>query len=183
MSCKATSGLSFTCEDLLKVGGVYPTFYLGYRSELATKFSLAQSADISTISFKAYGGLRRFEGNKFAHQAVSTLQVGSGGTKSYQQTFTARLTADSTADDVTLQALALGNDIFIIYQDNNQVFKILGAGAGLSATEGTQDTGQTGESDTSDVITLTGQEKTKPLRFMLGSGYSATEALLESLVI
>ena len=58
-----------------------------------------------------------------------------------------------------------------------------GAGAGLSATEGVQDTGQTGDADTSDVITLTGQEKTKPLRFMLGSGFSATAAFLEARVI
>lgn len=181
--CKAASGTTFTCEDLLKVGGVFPTFYVGYLSELATLFSLTQSSDISTISFKAYGGLRRFEGNKFAHQFSHELAVGAGGTKSYTQTFEAHVIADSTPDDVVLQNLALGTDIFVIAQDNNQVFYILGAGNGLSASAATRATGQTGDSDTSDIVTLTGSEKTKPLRFMLAGGASATVTYLEARVI
>lgn len=183
MPCKITSGTTFDCTDLQKVGGVAPAFYVGYLSELATKFSLTQSGDIGTISFAAYGGLRKFEGNKFAHQFSHELAVGQGGTKSYTHTFEAHLSADSTADDLTLQNLALGTDIFIIAQDNNQVFYILGAGNGLSASAGTRATGQTGDSDTSDIITLTGSEKTKPLRFALGSGYSATISYLDARVI
>lgn len=180
MACKITDGIDFDCTNLLKVGGVQPDFWVGYLSELDTAFSLSQTADINTIDFGAYGGLRRFSGNKFAHSAGSELVVAAGGTKSWRHTFVAKLNADSTADDKTLQDLSLGNDIFIIYPDNNRVFKILGAGNGLSVESDVENSGQTGDSDTSDTVTLVGQELTKPLRFSLAGGYQATLDYLES---
>jgi len=180
MSCKITDGLDFDCANLLKVGGTFPDFWVGYLSELDTPFSLAQTADINAIDFGSYGGLRKFSGNKFAHSAGSELIVAAGGTKSWRHTFVAKLIADSTADDKILQDLSLGNDIFIVYQDNNRIFKILGAGSGLSVDSDVENTGQTGDSDTSDTVTLTGQELSKPLRFSLGAGYAATLAYLTS---
>lgn len=180
MACKATTGLNFSCSDLLKVGGSFPTFWVGYLSELDTAFSLTQSADISQIDFGAYGGLRRFDGNKFAHSFGSELVVAAGGNKSWTHTFVGKVVSDSTADDLTLQNLALGNDIFIVAQDNNRNFFILGGGSGLSVSADAQNTGQTGDSDTTTTITLTGQELTKPLRFALGAGYQATLDYIES---
>lgn len=180
MACKITGGLDFDCTNLLKVGGVQPDFWVGYLSDLDTAFSLTQSADINTIDFGAYGGLYRFSGNKFAHSGGSELVVSPGGNKSWRHTFVAKLISDSTSDDKILQDLALGNDIFVIYQDNNRVFKILGPGNGLSVDSDVENTGQTGDSDTSDTVTLTGQELVKPLRFSLGAGYQATLDYLES---
>lgn len=180
MACKITGGLDFDCLNLLKVGGTQPDFWVGYLSDLDTQISLAQSADISTLDFGAYGGLYRFSGNKFAHSAGSELVVAAGGNKSWRHTFVAKLISDSTGDDKVLQDLALGNDIFIVYQDNNRVFKILGPGNGLSVDSDVENTGQTGDSDTSDTITLTGQELVKPLRFSLGAGYQASLDYLES---
>jgi hypothetical protein len=180
MACKATTGLSFSCTDLLKVGGAFPTFWVGYLSELDTAFSLAQTADINAIDFGSYGGLRRFEGNKFAHSFGSELSVTAGGNKSWTHLFTAKVLSDSTADDLTLQNLALGNDIFIVAQDNNRVFYILGAGTGLSVSADVQNSGQTADSDTTNNITLTGSELTKPLRFARGSGYQDTLDYIES---
>jgi hypothetical protein len=182
--CKITTGLGFTCADQVRVGGVAPDFWVGYLSELDTLFSLAQTADIGTIDFGSYGGLRKFSGNKFWHQASTELQVAQGsGNRSWKQTFVAKLLADSTTDDVTLQTLALGNDIFIIYQDSNQQFYIMGAGAGLSAESDTQSTGQTGDSDTTDTVTLSGSELTKPLRFKAGATASTTLAYLRGFEI
>lgn len=178
MSCKATTGLSFTCTDLLKVGGTGPTFWIGYLSELATLFSLAQSADIGTISFTGYGGLRRMEGNKFAHSAGYTMNEIAGGNKNYTHTVAVKVVSDSTADDVTLQNFALGNDMFLIIPDNNQQVFIYGAGNGLRVSANTQNSGQTGDSDTTYQVTFEGTEKTMPLRFALGGGYSATIAYL-----
>lgn len=180
MGCKVTSGIDFTCNDLKKIGGVAPAFWVGYLSDLDTKFNLNQTDDIGTLDFGAYGGLYRFEGNKFSHTATSELQVTAGGNKSYRETFIAKLLSDSTADDVTLQELNLGNDIFILYLDNNRVFKILGAGNGLSAESDAFSTGQTGDSDVTDTITLSGFELQKPLRFSTDGGYDATLAYIES---
>jgi hypothetical protein len=180
MACKAGSGLSQTCEDKLRVGGADQTFWFGYLSELDTQFSLLQTADINVIDFGAYGGLRRCDGQKYQHTFGSELVVSAGGNKSYTQTGVVKVLADSTADDVVIQQMNLGDDIFIVYQDNNSQFFILGAGKGLSSTANTQNTGQTGDADTTDTITLVGSERTKPLRFSKAAGHSAALAYLES---
>lgn len=174
MSCKASEGISNSCSALLKVGGLDKTFWIGYKSELDTQISLSQTADIRSLDFGSYGGLRRFDGRKFSHSFSDPLVVAQGGNKSYSHILNAKLLADTTADDVTLQQLALGDDLFAVVQDNNQQFFILGAGNGLSATADARDTGTTGESDISNNITLTGSETTKALRFSLEAGYQAT---------
>lgn len=180
MSCKVSTGISNSCADLLRVGGADKTFWVGYLSDLDTQIALSQTADVNTIDFAAYGGLYRFDGNKFSHSFGSELTVAQGGNKSYKHTFSAKLLSNSTADDVELQNLALGDDIFVVVQDNNRNFFILGAGNGLSATADVQNSGQTGDSDTSDTVTLEGQELTKPIRFALQAGYQATLDYLES---
>lgn len=182
MACNVENGITNTCADLLRVGGMDLTFWVTYKSQLDTQISLTQTADISTLDFGAYGGLVRFDGNKFAHSAGSELSVAAGGNKSYKQTFTAKLLANSTADDVSLQQLALGNDVIIIAQTNNREFFIYGAGNGLTAEAGSQNSGQTADSDTTDTITLSGQELTKPLRFAQAT-YQQTLNYLESFEI
>jgi hypothetical protein len=183
MSCKADSGITNTCADLLKVGGADKTFWVGYKSELDTQISLDQTTDVRSLDFGSYGGLRRFDGQKFSHSFGSTLNVATGGNKSYTHTFVGKVISGSTADDVVLQDLALGDDIFIVVQDNNREFFILGAGNGLSASAGEQNSGTTGDSDTSHSITLTSQEKTLPLRFALEVGYQATLDYLVSMEV
>lgn len=180
MSCKITTGFTNTCDDLLRVGGMDKTFWIGYLSELDTQISLAQTADINTLDFGSYGGLRRFDGNKFSHSFGGELQVGQGGTKSYRHSLSVKLLPNSTTEDVTLQDLNLGTDIFAVVQDNNRNFFILGAGNGLTAESDAFNSGQTGDSDISDTIVLVGQELTRPLRFALGAGFQATLDYLES---
>jgi len=179
MACKAETGLTVSCEDLLRVGGLDKTFWVGYLSELDTQISLAQTTDIRSIDFAAYGGLRRFDGNKFSHSFTVEVQRAAGGNISFKQTFTAKLLSDSTADDVVLQDMTLGNDIFVVAQDNNRQFFILGAGNGLQLESGTGTTGETGDADMRDTIVLSGNEKTRPLRFALEAGYQATLNYLE----
>ncbi len=175
MSCKTTTGVLNACASLIKVSGLAKGFWLGYKSELDTQISLAQSADINTLDFGSYGGLRYFEGSKFSHDFSWELAVASGGNKSYNHNFNWKLTPDSTADDVTVQSLNLGDDIFIVTEDLNQEFYILGAGNGLTANAGAGGSGGKEQGgDTGTTGTLTGNEKTVPLRFRLGGGYQAT---------
>jgi hypothetical protein len=183
MSCLLENGLTNNCADLLRVGGLSKTFWAFNKSMLDTQISLAQIADINQLDFGSYGGLVRFDGNKFAHSGGSELVEAAGGNKSYTHTFVAKLLARSTVDDVALQTLNLASDIVIISEDNNRTFFIYGAGNGLRATTDTQNSGQTGDSDTTDTVTLIGSETTKPLRFALGSGYQGTLDYLESLEI
>ncbi len=180
MSCKADEGLGFDCSNLLSVGGVQPVIWFGYLSELDTLFSLALTADISQIDFGSYGGLRRLEGNKFWHSEGSEQIEATGGNKSYTHTVNVKVIADSTTDDRTLHQMSLGNDLFFIVPDNNRVIKIYGGGAGMKSTVNLQNTGQTGDSDTTNQLTFVGSELTPPLRFALGAGYDASIAYLEN---
>lgn len=180
MACKMTSSLSNACADLLKGSGLAKKVWIGYLSDLDTRFSLAQSADISTIDFGGYGALYAIEGTKFAHDFTWALNVGAGSSKSYTHALNIKALPGSTLEDVQIQNLLLGDDIFAIVEDVNRQFFLLGPNQGMSATEATGGSGgkETG-GDISDIITLTSAaEITKPLRFALGSGYDATLAYL-----
>jgi hypothetical protein len=179
-NCKAASGFTNTCADLLSVGGADKTFWVGYLSELDTPIDITQTADISTLDFGSYGGLRRFDGNKFSHSFKDPLVVAGGGNKSYARSVTVKVKPQTTADDVVLQDLNLGTDIFVVIPDNNRKFFILGAANGLTVTADENDSGESGDSDTRDVITMTGSEPTKKLRFATGGGYAHTLAYLVS---
>jgi len=50
-------------------------------------------------------------------------------------------------------------------EDNNRTFFILGAGNGMTLEAGTQTSGEAGDSDNRDSITLVSQESTRPIRF------------------
>jgi hypothetical protein len=162
-SCKITQGIENSCEDVLRVGGVGRTFWVGYLSDLDTPFDLSQSADITAIDFAAYGGLYRFDGRKFSHSYSVDIAVAAGGNKSFTHTFNGKVLSKSTQDNLTLKQLALADDIFIIVDDNNGGFALLGAGNGLSVTTQSKASGQTGDSDTSTNITLVGSETTQEL--------------------
>jgi hypothetical protein len=181
-NCRATSGFTSNCDDLLRVGGLDRTFWIGYKSQLDTQISLAQTADIGTLDFGSYGGLLRFDGNKFAHSFTDALQVAGGsGNRSYKHTLTVKLLPNSTADDVILQQINLGQDMFAVVQDNNRKFFILGAGNGLASESDERTSGETADADTRDTVVLSGSETTKALRFALGAGYDATLAYLVGL--
>ncbi len=182
-SCKATIGISNGCQDLLRVGGLDKTFWLFYKSQLDTQISMTQSADINALDFGPYGGLLRFDGQKFSHQYESPLVVSSTGNRSYAPKLTIKILSTTTAQDVIIQQINLGQDIVAIVQDNNNIFRILGAGKGLYVTENPEQSGLTGDADTSDTIVFTGAEITKPLRFSRGGGYQASLDYLTSFEI
>jgi hypothetical protein len=179
-NCKITGGLNADCEDILGVGGAAPHLWILQRADLDTQISLAQTTDVTALDFGPYGGLHRFDGQKYSHTFGDELAVTGGGNKSWTHTVTLKVLAKSTADDVTLQQLEIAQDVVVIIEDNNQNFFILGAGNGLSATAATQNSGQTADSDTTDTVTLTGSERTKKLRFRLPGGYQATLNYLEA---
>jgi hypothetical protein len=174
LNCKVNQGIDALCEDILGVGGASPRFWVGHKSELDTQISLAQTGPITALDFGAYGFLRRFEGQKYSHQFGDEAVTGSGGNKSWTHTLIAKLLPKTTADDVAIQQMQLAQDMFVIVEDNNQKFFILGAGNGMTGTANTQNSGTTADSDTTDTITLTGSERTKKLRFELPGGYQAT---------
>lgn len=170
MACKTQYGISIVCGDLLFPGGADAIFYVYYVDELSTPLSLTQAAVISTIPFAAYSGLRKFEGQKFAHKFGSEWVKGAGGNGFFKQTAAVKLISLGPQDDVEIQRLLQATNASILYKDNNGVYRILGAQNGLQSIAGPlQTTGVAETDDVSDMVTLEGAEKTKPLIFDVGS--------------
>lgn len=181
--CRVQYGIDLNCGDLLFPGGVAPDFYVGYVRDLGTPISLAQSAPVSTLSFVAYRGLVKFSGQKYAHKMDVAYAEGGGGNGYFTQRATVKLLALNTQDDVEIQRLLQAQDAFVIFQNNNGQWMIAGAGQGLSGMPGDLvTTGQAAGDDVTDTVILEGAEKTKFIRFDVGTA-ATTLAYLEARVI
>lgn len=182
-NCKVVSGINNVCGDLLQASGVDKDFYVGYVSDLSTEFSLLQTAAIASMTFKAYTGLVKFEGQKFSHQFGYELVKGAGGSISYKHTGTVKLMNLSTADDVELQRLTQAQDMFAIIRDNNDNFFIYAPSKGFTAVAGPiRTTGLASGEDTTSSVTFEGNEKVIPLRFTTGSTVAANITYLDGLI-
>lgn len=183
MGCKALVGISDVCGDLMFPSGMDGTVWIGYKSDLAAPFSLVQSGDITTFQFTAYNGLTKWEGVKFSHNVATAFIKAQGGNTSIQQTATLKFISLSTQDDVQIQKLLQATDAFMIYKDNNSVFKIAFAGNGAIAIAGDINaTGTAIDADVSSTVTLQSSEKTLPLIFNVGTE-TTTLAFLNARVI
>lgn len=182
-NCKVVTGITNVCGDLLQASGADKDFWVGYVSDLGTRFALTQSAAIGSISFLAYMGLVKFEGQKYTHSFGAELVKGAGGSISYKHTGNVKLMRLSTTDDVEFQRLTQAQDAFIVYQDNNESFFILAPSKGLTAVAGPiNTTGVAAGEDTTSSISFEGNEKVLPLRFSLGTTTSAIITYLDSLI-
>lgn len=179
-NCKVVYGITNVCGDLLQVSGVGPDIYVGYVTDLSIRFALTQTAAISSISWLAYAGLVKFSGLKFSNEASYELAKAGGGAISYLHKLTIRAMNLSTQDDVELQRLTQAQNLFAIVPDNNENFFIFGASQGMTADAGVIKTfGKAQGEDVIAAVSLTGNEKTLPLRFLV-SDYPTTIAYLEN---
>lgn len=182
-NCKVVYGITNVCGDLLQASGVDKDFYVGYVSDLSARISLAQTGAISSLSFLSYMGLVKFEGQKFSHSFTYELVKGQGGSISYKHTAIVKSMPLSTQDDVELQRLTQAQDAFVIFQDNNENFFILGPSKGMTAIAGPLRTsGVNSGEDVTATVTLEGNEKVVPLRFSLGTTTTAIINYLDGLV-
>jgi hypothetical protein len=167
-NCKALYGISTVCGDNLFPGGADKDFWVGYVSDLSTKIPSTQIGPISSLAFAGYNGLVKFQGNKGAHKFDWATSKGGGGNIAFIHRAILKLLPLNTQDDVEIQRLIQAQDAFIIYQNNNDQFFILGAQKGLTMVPGELGTtGQATTDDVTDTVTLEGAEKTKPLRFLV----------------
>lgn len=165
MGCRVLQDLTLECGDNLYPAGAAGLLWVGYASDLSTPFDLSQAADIQTILFSAYRGLRKLEGVKYAHIFASEGQVGAGGNISIIHRATMKFITRSTQDDRVVQQLMQATDAFIIYQNSAREFFILGPSGMRYAAGPIQTTGQNPGDDNSDNVILEGTEIVKPLRF------------------
>lgn len=182
-NCKVVTGITNVCGDLLQASGADKDFWVGYVSDLGIKTSLAQTSAISSFTFQAYAGLVKFEGQKYSHSFGAELVKGAGGSISYKHTGSVKLMRLSVTDDVEFQRLTQAQDAFIVYQDNNESFFILGPSKGLTAVAGPiSTTGVAAGEDVTSSVSFEGNEKVLPLRFTLGTTTQAIITYLDSLI-
>lgn len=183
MPCRPQYGISIVCGDLLFPGGVSADFWVGLVSDLSAPISGIQSGPISTLSFVAYRGLVKFSGQKYAHKFDASWQKAAGGNGYFMHRGTVKLLPLSTQDDVEIQRVLQGQDLFIVVRNNNDQFFIYGYGQGLSSVPGDlSTTGQAAGDDVTTTVILEGAEKTLPVRFDVGT-LATTVAYLEARVI
>lgn len=183
MGCKAVSGITNVCGDLLQASGADKNFYVGYVSDLGASISLTQTGAISTLAFTAYNGLVKFEGFPSSHSFSHELMKGAGGSISYKHMCNVHLMPLSTTDDVEVQRLSQAQDAFFIFQGNNEDFYILGPGKGLHVIAGAMRTsGVNPGEDVTTSLSFEGNEKVVPLRFSLGTTTAAIISYLDGLV-
>lgn len=180
MSCGISNGISITCADLKRVGGVNKRAWLFNISDLAdNKYTIDVDGYVTAINFNTYAGLYAFTGKKKSHSGGYQLQKQQpGGTTFFQHNVLMKLFPDTAPEDLILENLAV-SELGIILETNNEEFFLYGAFNGMELVDATQDTGQETATDTSDSLTFQGEEKKKPLR-ILSTDYATTKALLES---
>lgn len=182
-NCKSTIGITNVCGDLLQASGVDKDFWIGYVSDLSVKFSLAQTAAIGNIQFVPYNGLTKYESRKYSHKFDQDGTVAPGGNIGLQHKAQIKIMSLSTTDDVEVQRLMQAQDMFIIFQDNNESFFIAAPSKGFSYVAGPLNTtGQADGEDTMTILNFIGSEKVKFLRFAVGATTQSTIDYLNSLI-
>lgn len=186
MSCGIENGISITCDDLRRVGGVNKRVWIFNISDLQDTKYTEMSDYISAINFDTYKGLYAFTSKKKSNSGGYALQKQQpGGNVFFQHDVIVKLFPDSPSEDAVVENLSVG-EFGVIIETNNQEFILYGAENGMEGTEGTQNSGQENASDVALSLTFTGEEKKLPRRISVGgtgADYAATKAYLESLVV
>lgn len=177
--CIINSGITADCDDLTRIGGVNKRAWVFNLEDQYGKPTYTTGVDgyVTAITFPTYSGTYRFETKKNSHTGGYTLVSAEGGNKFFQHDVTMKLFSTTPTDDDVIKELLVANTV-VILETNNQEFLIYGANNGLEVTEGTQNSGQADNSDTTTNLTFQGAEKTAPLRFFT-TDYATTLAALE----
>jgi hypothetical protein len=163
-NCLISSGITVSCDDLRRVGGLAKRVWIGNIDDLVNQFPTGRDY-VTNIELGTYQGLFKFESSKFSHEANYAIAKSDGGNISFNQTVILRLFNNDPTDDGVIEDMTT-SDIFAIVQTNNNEFFIYGAGSGLGLTEGTGGSGRQLADSTVTQLTLTGSEKELPKRFL-----------------
>jgi hypothetical protein len=177
--CGITQGFNFDCNSLKRLSGVKRVWAFNI-DDLASPIDPDGTGVVGSLEFDGYDGLYEFESKKFSHQFTHNLVVAESGAASWTQTGVLRLFVDSAAEVAALSDLAVANAGFVVLTNNNE-FRIYGSENGMTAGDGT--TGTTGRlqgEDTTDTVTMIGNEKL-PYRLFSRGDFASSLAYIEAL--
>lgn len=176
-NCLITSGISISCDDLRRVGGLAKAVWVGNLDDLTTPIPTGSSY-VTNLELSTYQSLYKFESTKFSHEANFQATKSDGGNVIINQTVILRLFNNDPTDDGVIEDL-LTSDVFVVVLTNNSEFLIFGAANGMGLTDGTGGTGRQLGDSTVTQLTLTGAEKELPKR-LLRTDYATTLAYLDA---
>jgi hypothetical protein len=163
-NCAITSGITVSCDDLRRVGGLAKRVWIGNLEDLTNPIP-SGTAYVTNLELDTYKALYSFESAKFSHEANYQAVKSDGGNVAINQTVIMRLFNNDPTDDAVIEDM-LTSDVFAIVQSNNNEFFIYGAAAGLGLTDATGGSGRQLGDSTVTTLTLTGSEKELPKRFL-----------------
>jgi hypothetical protein len=176
-NCKVQSGITVSCDDLRRVGGLAKAVWVGNLDDLSVPIP-SGSAYVTNLELATYQSLYKFESTKFSHEANWQAAKSDGGNVSINQTVIVRVFNNDPTDDGVIEDL-LTSDVFVVVLTNNSEFFIYGAANGLGLTDGTGGSGRQLGDSTVTQLTLTGAEKEVPKR-LLRTDYATTLAYLNA---
>jgi hypothetical protein len=177
--CGIGSGIDYSCLAKRRISGVKKVWLFNL-DLLRSPIDPEGQGYVTGLEFTGYDGLYLFDAGKWAHSAVSTININTdSGAATFLQSVILQLIVDSPTEVATLADLTTSTVGAIVLTNNNE-FRIYGAQNGMSATEGTvSPTGRAQGETTATSITLTGEE-TLPYRLLLKTDYATTLALVQA---
>ena len=180
--CAITSGVDSSCEARRQVGGAGQRAWIVNDMSLFTLGNPDGDGYINDLIFGTYGGLYTFDGVRDSHSFGYSEFRTEGGNTGFNHNAIIKLLPDTPAEDQTIENLLVGDFAFIMETRNREFFIIGGTNGMRSTGEGGRNTGQTAQSDVSDILTFVGEERALPLRFF-DTDYATTLAKLEGYVL
>lgn len=159
MSCGSlTYGFDYECND--GIGGIKPGSILISQWDDIT--FTETSGIVDSITQAVSTNFYRYQVRKFiASDTTEGVNDPKQGTVSYTSTFQFMLFNMSASKNVQLQLLA-SKPLVVIYQDNNDVYHVLGITNGAEATGITRQSGLDKQDMNGYTITITSEEKDFP---------------------
>lgn len=160
MSCGAlTYGFDYECND--GIGGIKPGSILIAQWDNITAHTVTAGV-VTAITQSGATNFYRYQVRKFiAGDTTNGVNDPKMGTVSYTSTFSFTLFNLSASKNVQLQLLA-SKPLVVIYQDNNDVYHVLGITNGAELTTIDRATGVDKQDMNGYTLTFTAEEKVMP---------------------
>lgn len=175
--CSISSGLALTCNEKRFIGGNASGLWIGNIDDLATSIDTSSTSAISSLTFKSYKGLYKFDLLSQTIDSGFSPIVNPGAGRAFSHTVSVKFPVKTQSIANIVNDLLVA-DIFAVVQDNNQTFKIFGGTNGLEVSEGSQASGFTETDDASLTLTFSGPDLYVPIQF-LDTDFATTLTTLE----
>lgn len=180
--CLFNGGMTVTCDNLRKPGGLAREAWAFNLSDLRQPLPVTLASYVTDIPLTTYRGLYKFESTKYSFEYTWTEQTSDGGNKSYNISTTLRLFNSTPTDDAVIEDLGVADSVFIVKTNAGEFF-ILGAENGLSSDGSTGGSGRQATDASTSQIILVGTERFLPKRLLIGGSVANTLAYLNAAVI